>query len=71
MKRVIGNILCDPVPRVKVKGQIMYFFVNASPLKPLDIPTLQVKRSQNCHDAESTEQHQSQIMFFLVNASPP
>ena len=37
MKRVLCNILCDLEP--KVKGQIMYFLVNASPLKPLDVAT--------------------------------
>ena len=26
--------------QVKVKGQIMYFLVNAFPLKPLDVATL-------------------------------
>ena len=34
MKRVLGNIACHLDP--KVKGQIMYFLVNASPLKPFD-----------------------------------
>ena len=28
-----------PVPKVKVKGEIMYFLVNASPPKPLDLAT--------------------------------
>ena len=37
MQRVLGNILCNLDPLVKVKGQIMYFLVNASPSKPLDI----------------------------------
>ena len=37
MKRVVGNILCDLCP--KVKGQIMYFLVNASSPKQLDIAT--------------------------------
>ena len=30
MKRVLGDISCDLDPKVKVKGQIMYFLVNAS-----------------------------------------
>ena len=37
MKRVLGNILCDP--KVKVKGQIMYFLVNVTTPKPLDVVT--------------------------------
>ena len=39
MLRVLGNILCDLDPNVKVKGQIMYFLVNVSPPKLLDIAT--------------------------------
>ena len=31
MLRVLGNFLCDLDPKVKVKDQIMYFFVNVSP----------------------------------------
>ena len=34
---VLGNIPCDLDP--KVKGQIMYFLVNALSLKPIDIAT--------------------------------
>ena len=34
MKRVLGNNLCDLDPKVKVKGQILNFLVNAFPLKP-------------------------------------
>ena len=30
MSRVLGDDLCDLDPKVKVKGQIMYFLVNAS-----------------------------------------
>ena len=33
-----GQCLCDLDPKVKFKGQIMYFLVNASP-KMLDIAT--------------------------------
>ena len=35
MLRVLGNILCDLDP--KVKDQIMYFLVNVSPPKGLDV----------------------------------
>ena len=31
MSRVLGNVSYDLDPKVKVKGQIMYFLVNASP----------------------------------------
>ena len=31
MYRVLGNILCDLDPKVKVKGHILNFLVNASP----------------------------------------
>ena len=36
--KTLDKILRDFDP--KVKGQIMYFHVNASPLKPLDVATL-------------------------------
>ena len=39
MWRVLGNILCDLDPKVKVKGQILYFLVNVSPPKRLDVAT--------------------------------
>ena len=39
MLRVLGNILCDIDPKVKVKDQIMYFLVNVSPRKGLDEAT--------------------------------
>ena len=39
MKRILGNILCDLDPKVKAKGQIMYFLVNVSPPKWLDVET--------------------------------
>ena len=39
MLRVLGNILCDLDPLVKVKDQIMYFLVNVSPPKGLDVAT--------------------------------
>ena len=40
MWRVLGNISCDLDLEVKAKDQIMYFLVNASPSKPLDIATI-------------------------------
>ena len=39
MKRVLGNISCDFDPKVKVKGQILYFLVIVSPPKQLDVAT--------------------------------
>ena len=35
MERVLSDISCDLDPKVKVKGQIMYFLVNVSPPKRL------------------------------------
>ena len=32
MSRVLGDVSCDLDPKVKVKGQIMYFLENASPI---------------------------------------
>ena len=39
MLRVLGNILCDLDPKVKVKGQMLYFLVNVFAPKPLDVAT--------------------------------
>ena len=39
MKWEISNIVCDLDLGIKVKGQIMYFLVNASPPKLLDVAT--------------------------------
>ena len=39
MWRVLGNILRDLDPKVKVKGQILNFLVNASPPKPIEVAT--------------------------------
>ena len=39
MSRVLGDLLCDLDPKVKVKGQIMFFLVNASPHKLLEVAT--------------------------------
>ena len=36
---VLGNVSHDLDPKVKTKGQIMYFLVNASPPKLLDVAT--------------------------------
>ena len=33
------HVSCDLDPKVKVKGQILYFLVNAPPPKLLDIAT--------------------------------
>ena len=56
MSRVLGDVLCDLDPEVMVKGQIMYFLVNASPHKLLEtaIQNLPMHRS---HDVEGTRQH--------------
>ena len=40
MYRVLGNISCEP--EIKVKGQIMYVLVNASPPKLLEVETSNV-----------------------------
>ena len=37
MSRVLGDISCDLDPKAKVKGLIMYFLVNASPHKLLEV----------------------------------
>ena len=39
MLGLLGSILCDLDPKVKVKDQIMYFLVNVSPPKRLDLAT--------------------------------
>ena len=39
LNRVLGNISCDLALKVKVKGLIMYFLLNASSPKPLDVAT--------------------------------
>ena len=39
MMRVLGNILYDLVPKVQVTDQIVYFLVNVSPPKRLDVAT--------------------------------
>ena len=39
MSRVLGHVLCDLDPKVKVKGQITYFLVNASPHKLFEAAT--------------------------------
>ena len=37
MSRLLGDIFCDLDPKVKVKDQIMYFLVNTSPHKLLEV----------------------------------
>ena len=39
MERVLGHVTYDLDPKVKVKGQIMYFLVNTSPQKLLEVAT--------------------------------
>ena len=39
MFRVLGDVSCDLDPKVKVKGQIMYYLVNDSPHKLLEVAT--------------------------------
>ena len=56
MKRVLGNILCDLDPKVKVKGQILNFLVNASPPKPFDVATSNFV-AERSHDVKVTGQH--------------
>ena len=39
MSRQLGDLLCDLDPKDKVKGQIMFYLVNASPHKLLEVAT--------------------------------
>ena len=39
MSRVLGDVLFDLGPKVKVKGQILYFLENASPHDVLEVAT--------------------------------
>ena len=39
MSRVQGDVSCDLNPKVKVKGQIMYFLEKASPRNVLEVAT--------------------------------
>ena len=39
MSSVLGDVSCDLDPKVKVKGQIMYFLENASPHNVLEVAT--------------------------------
>ena len=39
MSRVLGDVSCDLDPKVKVKGQIMYFTENASPHYVFEVAT--------------------------------
>ena len=39
MPRALGDLFCDLDPKVKVKGQIMYFLVNAPPHKLFEVAT--------------------------------
>ena len=51
-----GDILCDLDPTVKVKGQKMYFLVNVSPPKRLDVAISNFV-AERSHDVEGTGQH--------------
>ena len=52
MKRVLDTISCDIDPEVRVRGQIIYFFLIN--LRQLQLKTLQVNRS---HDVEGAVQY--------------
>ena len=39
MSRVLGDVLCYLDPKVKVKGQILYFLENASSHDVLEVAT--------------------------------
>ena len=39
MSRVLGDVLFDLDPKVKVKGQILYFLENPSPHDVLEVAT--------------------------------
>ena len=39
MSRVLGDVLFDLDPKVKVKGQLLYFLENASPHDVLEVAT--------------------------------
>ena len=39
MSRVLGDVLYDLDPNVKVKGQILYFLENTSPHDVLEVAT--------------------------------
>ena len=55
MQRVLGYILCDLNSKVKVKGHIMDFLVNASLPKPLHVATSNCSCAYDrSHDAEGT-----------------
>ena len=80
MKKVIRSISRDRDPKVKVKGQIMYFLVTASPPKPLDVATSNIAAAyvSRCRGHSPSNlscdiyiKFKGQIVYFLVNASPP
>ena len=55
MLRELGNVSCDLDPKVKVKGQIMYFLENASH-NVLEV-AIQILLVHRLHDVEGTRQH--------------
>ena len=56
MSKVLGDVSCDLDPKFKVKGQIMYFLVNASPHRLLEVATSNFA-SHRSHDVQGTRQH--------------
>ena len=57
----------------------MYFLVNASPQKPLDVATSNFAVAYRLHDVDCTtfcvtltpRSRSGQIIYFPINASPP
>ena len=67
---VLCNISCDLDPKVKVKGQLIYFLENALSPKPLDVATsighLKLKLLVNIScDLDPNVKVNSQYMYFL------
>ena len=56
MSRVLGDVSCDLDPKVKVKGQILYFLENASPHNVLEVATSNLPAHRS-HDVAGTRQH--------------
>ena len=76
MKRVLGNILYDLDPKVKVKSHILNFLLNESPPEPFDVATSTfgakyIILGNILCDLVPKVKVKDQIMYFLVNVSPP
>ena len=74
IERELGNILCDP--KVKAKGQIMFWLVNASSLETLDVATsnfagakFTTSRGYSHHSCDLRVKVKSHHAF--VNIPPP